>query len=134
MVEHNKEIVRRFGELCLGKGELRLVGELVGDDVVDHNALPGQGAGRAGIIDAILLLRAAFPDLHVVAEALVGDGELVAARWSMSGTHLGEFAGIPASGRNWELEGMDLYRIEDRRIVEIWPHFDTADLLRQLGA
>jgi len=130
--ERRKEVVRRFGELCLGKGDLPLVAELVDEDVVDHRPMPGQLPGRRGIIDGIRAIRTAFPDLHVVAEDLVADGDLVCARWLLTGTHQGAFAGLAPTGRPFSIGGLELYRLAGNRIVELWPYFDTLSLFSQL--
>jgi predicted ester cyclase len=80
-------------------------------------------------------LRAAFPDLAIREEALIAEGDLVAARWVASGTHSGApFAGMEPSGRRFEIAGMSFYRVRAGRIVEGWVCDDTLGMLTQLGA
>lgn len=134
MSERHKTVVRRFGEICLGKGDLVLVTELVDEDVVDHRPMLNQLPGRRGIIDGIRAIRHAFPDLSVVAEDFLVEGDRLCVRWHLTGTHHGEFAGLSPTGRSFSIEGLELYRLRGHRIVELWPFFDTVSLFTQLQA
>ncbi|MDQ3657276.1 MAG: ester cyclase, partial [Chloroflexota bacterium] len=80
------------------------------------------------------LLRAAFPDLTVSIEEVLTDGDLVAVRYTRTGTHQGEYLGIPATGVAASWTGINVYRIECGRIAESWNETDNLELLRQLGA
>ncbi len=77
---------------------------------------------------------AAFPDATGHVEELVAEGGRVAARWTTAATHLGEYAGAPASGQRVTWGGVNVYRIEGGRVVEMWQSADTLGLLRQIGA
>jgi steroid delta-isomerase-like uncharacterized protein len=79
--------------------------------------------------------RAAFPDLHVQPDELLdAEGDRVVVRWTASGTHSGDaFLGQPASGRAFSISGIDIIRIEDGRVAEIWQAEDGIGLLKQLG-
>jgi steroid delta-isomerase-like uncharacterized protein len=76
----------------------------------------------------------AFPDLRMTEADSVKEGEKVAFRWLLSGTHEGEFMGIAGTGRRVEAMGMDIVRVADGEIVEHWGEFDAMGLLRQIGA
>ncbi len=76
----------------------------------------------------------AFPDLHVEVLDVVGESERVAARILATGTHQGEFNGIPATGRSLELEGSDFWRVDaDGNLCEHWGHADNLSMMQQLG-
>jgi steroid delta-isomerase-like uncharacterized protein len=79
-------------------------------------------------------LRGAFPDLAIDDQDIISEGDRLGMRWSMTGTHSGEFWGIPATGKRVEVTGMDVFRIADGKIQDAWIETDYMTLLRQLGA
>jgi steroid delta-isomerase-like uncharacterized protein len=110
------------------------------DDVLDENVVmhpPGSSTplyGRRAFKEAISNVRAAFPDLQVDEHDTIVEGEIVASRWTASGTHTGlAFAEQPATGRHFEIAGMSFYRLANGKIVEGWVVEDILGLLRQLG-
>ena len=74
-----------------------------------------------------------FPDLQITIEDAVGEGDLVAQRVHFSGTHTGEFQGLPPTNRKVSFSGLELNRFEDGRVVQHWFHLDALGLLQQLG-
>ncbi len=134
MSEENKALVRRFYEEVLNNGNFDVVDELSAADFVDHNPPPGVGAGLEGVKQAIGMYRSAFPDLKIEVEEQVAEGNLVVSRLSGSGTHTGEFMGIPPTGRRTEgVTTFDMIRIVDGKAVERWGVVDQASLMMQLG-
>lgn len=129
----NRAVIQRLFDEVLNAGKLDLLDELLGMDFVDRNPAPGLTQGRAGVRSKIEALRAAFPDLRFLLDALVAEGTLVAARSTWTGTHRGAFSGIPATGREVRVRAMDFYRLEEEHIVEHWDNVDELGLLRQLG-
>ncbi len=115
-------IARQHIEEMWALGRAELAETLYADDVIDHNPAPGQRVGLPGILDALHLMRDAAPDLQLSARAYVAEGDLVADRWVMRGTHTGApLMGVQAQGRRFEIAGMDVVRIrEDGRITDIW--------------
>lgn len=107
------------------------------DEAVDL-ALPtfvGHGPGGSDWLRAELQTwAAAFPDLEIRIDDTIAQGDRVALRMWLRGTHTGTFAGIPASGRRFEVRSTDVVRIVDGRIAEAWPLYDLAGLLVQVGA
>jgi predicted ester cyclase len=81
----------------------------------------------------IATMGAAFPDLRMAEADSLREGEKVAFRWILSGTHEGEFMGVAPTGRRVEAMGMDIVRLADGEIVEHWGEFDAMGLLRQMG-
>ena len=103
--------------------------------------LNGHGPGSADelVSDALFrpqvaALRAAFPDLEVSAELVIAEGDLVAGHFRSSGTHTDLFAGIPPTGRRWEVACTGIFRVADGRIADAWVTWDQLALLEQLGA
>src|SRR5439155_22952243 len=87
----------------------------------------------AGAKQVFSFYRAAFPDLQVNAEDLIAEGDRVVARWSSSGTHKGDFMGIPPTGKQVQITGIDLFRFSGGKIAEHWGVFDQLWMLQQLG-
>lgn len=107
----------------------------VSDDIVIHASSPeAEIRGPEGIRHFYSSLRAAFPDLHFQIEDQVAAGDRVVTRWSAQGTHAGEFQGIPPTGKQVTLTGIDIDRFAGGKVVECWPVADELGLLQQLGA
>ncbi len=109
--------------------------DVFAEDVQDHNAYPGQPAGRAGQIWAAQLVRNAFPDLVFVPDVVVSDGEYVTGRWTMTGTNTGtmDLFGIPPTGRPVTMTGQEIFRAADGVFAEVWHQEDVGGMLTQLG-
>jgi steroid delta-isomerase-like uncharacterized protein len=129
-------LIKRFYEEVLGGGNLSLVDELTTEDVIDHEAgLPGQPSGREGVKFFVNAMREGFPDLRPkTIEPTMTDGDLEAARTILSGTHSGEFMGIPASDNTVEFESIDIIRVSDGKVAEHWGVTDVISLMQQIGA
>ena len=133
MSEANKSVVRRFYEEVFVRGNLDLIDEISAPDFVDHNPAPGQAPGIEGIKQALTEYRSAFPDLEITVEDMIAEGDKVAARITATGTHKGEFAGIPATGRRATISVIDIVRVVDGKAVERWGVEDNMGLMQQLG-
>ena len=129
----NSALVRCFIEEVLGRGDFATLNALAAPDCADHAASAGSTPCPEAITQFLVPWRAAFPDLAVAVDDLVAAGDRVAARWTLGGTHRGEFLGRPPTGRRVAVAGMELYRLADGRIVERWAVVDLAGLLEQLG-
>jgi steroid delta-isomerase-like uncharacterized protein len=128
----NKEIVRRYSDELWGRGDFAAADEVLAVDLVDHNLLPGQGSGREGHKQVVALFRGAFPDLQVVTEDLLEDGDRVALRWRAEGTHRGDLMGLPPTGKRVTLTGIEILRIAGGRIVERWAEDNGQSVVAQL--
>jgi len=133
MSGENNEIVERF-EVAFGANDVAVIDELCDPDLVDHNPVPDQKAGLAGFKDTIAMYKSIFPDSEITLQHVVGEADLVATHWTVTGTHQAEFFGVPATGRKVSVEGMNVYRLAGGRITDVWTQFDGLDLMGQLGA
>jgi predicted ester cyclase len=134
-VEENKVLLRRFFEEIYNKGNLAVADELVAEGYISHNELDIQVLGPQGIKRAATLQRDAFPKLHTTIEDLIAEWDKVVVRGKDTGTHTGtEFVGIPAKGRRFALTWIDIFGIEDGKLLEAWLETNVESFKRQLGA
>src|SRR5205823_7156489 len=126
----NKASVRRFYEEVINGKNLEIIDELLTADSVDHT-FGSQGVEASKQFFGMLFQ--AFPDLRVEVHDVIAEGELLATRVSYSGSHEGEFIGIPATGRQARISGVDFLRMQDGRQAVHWGGPDMAGLLQQLG-
>jgi len=101
-------------------------------DVVDHNPLPGQGPGLDGIKQLVAIYHAVFPDLSVSTDDVVSSDDRVAVRWTATGTHQGDQLGVPPTGKQVRLTGIDILRIQDGRVVERWGETNGLEMMQQI--
>jgi steroid delta-isomerase-like uncharacterized protein len=134
MTDDQKSIVQRLYREGFNQMRLEILDEIVAEDFEDHGALPGQGPGREGLKQRVEMMRAGFPDQVLVIQDIVAEGDLVAIRVISRGTHRGSMMGFPPTGRAFEIEGMDFYRVQDGQVAEHWAQYDVPALMRQLGA
>jgi steroid delta-isomerase-like uncharacterized protein len=126
-------LVRRIFDQAFNQGDLDVVDELVSVDVATHLASWDVPASRLGLKQIIANLRSAFPDLRCTVEDEIGEGDKLAAHWTMRGTHKGSFFGNLPTGRPVVVPGIIFARTVNGRIVEDWILIDQIGLLQQLG-
>jgi steroid delta-isomerase-like uncharacterized protein len=135
--EENKALCHRYVEEW-NKQNMAGVEELCAPDLVIHGAPPAPSISGDLDLQGLRQLRTglwtAFPDAHLVLEGLIAEGDKVAYRVTVRGTHQGEFMGIPPTGKQISLTGMEIDRIEAGKFVEGWANADNLGLLQQLGA
>jgi predicted ester cyclase len=110
------------------------LGDLIAEDHVDHNPMPGQGPGRPGIEQWMTMMHAAFADLTVVIEDTVVEGDKIAARVTWHGTHRGDFVGIPGTGAPVSLQSVQILEFVSGMATHWWGTADIYGALRQVGA
>jgi steroid delta-isomerase-like uncharacterized protein len=131
-VEENRVVVRRYYEEVLGEGQLPLLEKLAVSDYHEHDPLPGQADGRDGLKQRVEMLRNAFRPQFTL-EDMIAEGDRVAVRWTNRGIHVGEFMGIPPTGKAFAIAGIDIHRLENRKLAEHWHVVDVLSQLQQLG-
>ena len=135
MSEENKALANRFYTGLIGQADLSIADELVAEDFVDHNPPgPDIAPGREGLKQVFTEFNSAFPDMTLTVEDQVAEGDKVVSRLRFSGTQQGEFNAMPASGKSVSIGIIDIFRIEEGKIVERWGESDTLGMLVQLGA
>jgi steroid delta-isomerase-like uncharacterized protein len=129
----NKEVILAFLEDVLNQGRVARADDLVQENFVELDPLPGQAQGREGLKAIVLSLRVSFPDMHWTAKEMAAEGEKVVTRFVWTGTHRGPFLGIPATGRPVEVKGVVIDRLENGKMAESRILMDTLSLMQQLG-
>ncbi|UCF13728.1 MAG: ester cyclase [Thermoplasmatales archaeon] len=132
--EENKANMRRFYEEVWGKGNLDVADELAAENFVDHNLVdPNLPPGIEGFKQIVPMFRTAFPDMQFTIEDLIAKDDKVVSRLTVRATHKGEFMGIPPTGKQATITGIDIFRIVDGKIVERWGEVDMFRLMQELG-
>jgi serine phosphatase RsbU (regulator of sigma subunit)/predicted ester cyclase len=124
--QDNEVLVRRYFEEVWAKGNVAAVDEYMAPDYVEHTAPPGWRPGRDTLKQYVAMYHDAFSDVKATLHDIVAQGDRVAYRWSTSGTHLGELAGIPPTGLHMTTRGITIHRIAGGRCVEVWASVDVS--------
>jgi steroid delta-isomerase-like uncharacterized protein len=134
--EEIKEKARRLFEEAFGQGNREVVDEVLDPDFVCHdpNSETGEIRGAETIKGEIDYFQNAFSDFHWTVEDQVAEGDKVTTRYTLGGTHDGEFFGVPASGKRVEVSGINIDRFEGGKLVEEWASYDLLGAMRQMGA
>lgn len=126
--------MRRLYDL-INAGDIDGLGALFADDFVEHEELPGLAPTRDGVMAFFRMYIAAFPDLRMVPEDVIGPGDKVVARVRATGTHRGAFMGMSPTGKRFEVQLIDIIRFADDGLArEHWGVFDQLAMMQQLGA
>ncbi len=130
--ETNKATIRRYIEEAWNKGNVGIIDELMAPGYKRY--LTGATLDREGQKQRILGFRRAFPDIRLMVERMVAEGELVTFHLLMSGTHQGTFIGVPATGKRMKTAAIDIARFENGKVVEQWGVTDLLAVMQQIGA
>lgn len=125
---------RTYAEL-FSQGNLGVIDELLADDFVEHEELPpGVPPGKEAPRALVTMMRNAFPDFSAVVEEMLQDGSKVVTRARFSGTHRGDFMGIPPTNKTFDIPVIDIVEFRDGKAIGHWGIMDMAGLMQQLGA
>jgi steroid delta-isomerase-like uncharacterized protein len=133
VMDHSATMRRAYD--LLSAGDIDGFGELIADDLVEHEETPGLEPTKEGVKQFFHMYRAAFPDLRMEAQDVIASGDKVVVRVRATGTHQGEFMGMPATGKSFDVELIDIVRFGDDGLAhEHWGVFDALKMMQQLGA
>lgn len=130
--EINATALQKFAE-AVNTENWDLMKEAVAPDNVDHDPAPGQIPGPEGYINFFRQLRTAFPDLKVTLIHSVADDDNIAIAYELSGTHRGEFRGIPPTNKTMKARGLQISKFKSGLMVERWGSSDELGILTQIG-
>lgn len=134
MAEHDsKALVRRYYDDVFNRRDVDLVDQLAVQDYVEHDPFPGQGDGRADLKARVRAILDAMNPLRFDVQDVVAEGDTVVVRWVQQGVQSGTFMGIPPTGREFTMAGIDVHRLRDGLMAEHWHVVDLFALLQQLG-
>jgi len=128
----NKARQKDFIEILQNRGEIERVAEFIQPDAVDHSLPPGVPQGPEGVKMIFGMIRQAFPDHDAKVVHMVAEDDLVATYKTFTGTHRGDFFGVPATGRKATIRVMDFVRYRDGKVAEHWNIVDIPGLMQQL--
>ena len=131
--EENKAIVHRIFNEFLNTGNLDAADEFFAVNFVNHSPGRGTAPDREGMKQFIASLRTTFPDMKLSPDDLIAEGDKVAVRMTASGTHLGEIARVPPTGKRISWDAMSILHFVDGKVVERWNLSDELAILQQLG-
>ena len=132
--EQHKAHIRRYFQEIIRKGNLEAIPDFVAPDIVFWGPYMSQPIhGLQGFKELIAMLQAAFADLQITEEEMVVEGDIVATRWTISGTHRGEFMGTGPSGEPFRFTGTAFYRIRNGKIIEVWSVNNSIETIRELA-
>ena len=118
---------------ALNAKDMASMESLIADDLVDNDAMPGMAPGNEGMIDMMRMFVGAFPDLNVIVDHWVAEGDPVAGVMTTKGTQTGEFMGMPPSGKKFSVREMHMVRVENGKMVEHWGLANEMSMMQQLG-
>jgi len=127
-----KDVARRLYDDVYNARSVEVLDEIAVRDYDEHSPLPGQGAGLDGLKERVAMLIDAL-DPRFEIQDIVAEDDRVVVRWTNTGTHVGDFGGMPASGRRFTIDGIDVYRLREGKLAEHWHVVDMLGLLQQLG-
>jgi steroid delta-isomerase-like uncharacterized protein len=134
MSEANITAVRRFTQEGFVGGEIDIVDEVVADECIDHDPMPGQGQGREGQRHTCQMVVNGLSNRSTLRDDFLAVGDTVIENWVFQGTHTGEFLGVPATGKQLQVRGIEIWRLANGKIVERWGVVDAAGVMEQLAS
>jgi predicted ester cyclase len=131
--EENKVKVRRVWEEVLDKGNLAVADEIMAPNYIYRGSGGQEFKGPEGFKQLITIFRTAFPDFHCTVEDIVAEGDKVAHRATMRGTHKGDLMGIAPTGKQVAIAAIVISRFEGDKEVEAWSNLDQLGMMQQMG-
>ncbi|NDJ53664.1 MAG: ester cyclase [Chloroflexi bacterium] len=133
MSEENKDLLMRY-HTAWGQGDIPTLLHTLHADYVSIDPVSGEGSGRIREGENCRLWHESFEDTELRVEQIIAEGDRVSVYWTLMGTHTGEYAGVPATGRSVVIPGLEMHRIEDGQIRETWRLTDVWSMMLQLDA
>lgn len=129
--EQNKMSIRRWVEVAWNSGNLAIADEVYSSDYLLHDPA-GPIHGTEALKQFVATFQTAYPDIHATIEDMIAEGDKVVWRYTVRGTHEGEFMGIAPTGKSITLTGILISRFADDKVVEDWNNYDALGMMQQL--
>ncbi len=130
----NKAQVMKFYTEVLDNKNMKMIDELIAPNAIDHQLPPGYPAGIEGVRKMLNEYLTAFPDMKNSIDYILCDSDKVAIGTTMTGTQTGAMMGMQASGKKVNVQGVDVIRLVDGKMVEHWGFAEEMKMMQQLGA
>ncbi|MBG1231136.1 ester cyclase [Aestuariivirga litoralis] len=131
----NKALILSFYEEVWNKGNVAFAHQVFAEDYQRHDLRPTQALpGPSGQEKVASDFRQAFPDIHYRIDLAIAEDDLVCLRWTATGTMMGDWANVKATGKKLEYSGVNIFRFKNGKVVEIWNHRDDLGVAQQMGA
>jgi steroid delta-isomerase-like uncharacterized protein len=131
----NKGTFRRFHDAFANSGDTEFISKMIDEiaepDVKNHT--PVEATGAQVLKELFARLHQIFPDLHVTVEDMIEEGDKVAGRNTLAGTHQGDYMGLPPTGKSVTYNEIIIFRFVNGRIAETWGVVDVFSQMKQLG-
>jgi steroid delta-isomerase-like uncharacterized protein len=134
MSDQNIATVRRLTQEGFVGGKVDIVDDVVAEDCIDHDPMPGQGQGRDGQRYTCQMVVSGLSDRSTLRDDFFAVGDTVIENWTFRGTHTGDFLGAPATGKQLQVRGIEIWRLDNGKIVERWGVVDAAGVMEQLAS
>lgn len=132
MSEENKAAVRKMYD-AINAGNISALGDTMTDDFADHEEMPGMTPNKEGVIQFFNGIRAAFQGFRMDVDTILAEGDRVSVLATASGKHVGEFFGVPGTGKDVSVPLADFFRVEGGKVKEHWGVMDSGAMLMQMG-
>jgi steroid delta-isomerase-like uncharacterized protein len=132
--ETNKARYREFIQAIFNEARFDALDNFLDPSYAIREAPPGTPSGGDGVKQIVTMFRSAFPDLVITLDEVIAEGDVVAARSTVGGTHEGEFMGMAPTGKSFSIRSLTFVRLKDGRLTESWVKNDVASLMAQLSA
>jgi predicted ester cyclase len=129
----NQKLVREMFDRAINKRDLTVMDEFLDPKYVNYD-MPAPEPGPGGMKALMQGFFTGFPDMCIVIEETVGEGDLVCTRGYFEGTHGGDFMGIPSTDKKVKVPYMDMWRLAEGKALENWVRIDMLGLMQQIGA
>jgi len=133
MTTQNAGLSRRIFEDVWNRKHLSAIDDIIATDYIHHDPNSPAANGIDGYKQFVDLYMKAFPDANFTIHDAFTQGQNEVTRWTVAGTHKGELAGIPPTGRSISVDGISIARVADGKIIESWNNWDALGMMRQLG-
>jgi steroid delta-isomerase-like uncharacterized protein len=135
MSADNKAIVRRLYEEVWNKRKLEIISEIISPShALQAPNISGSSIGPAAYKRNVSLFLAGYPDLRLTIQDIISEKEKVVACWTMSGTHKGDYMGVPATNKKVSVDGITIHHIANGKIMDSYSNWDALGMMQQLGA
>lgn len=132
--DDNKATYRRFIQAIFNEARFEELASFLADDYAIKDAPPGSTQGAGGVREVVTMFHTGFPDMVITLDDVIGEGDWVATKSTLRGTHQGELFGMPASGKPVSMTSLTMIKFRDGKMTESWVKSDVMALMAQLGA